>query len=252
MYDERIFLFCVAFNFSFLNIEFSTYSYRLSRTLLRPRRRRRQRDFLFYSFFHRFFFFFFPLSREISRETIDRRFVICGAFFFVSFFFLNIVLILHLPYFLWPATLSLLAVFLESETVVRRRMNRKINGCDIYFAEAGKFPETVGGSICQRGQRQKGRVRGEFLETELQTEMVLPKGRKFYLLYHFLLPFHSLKHFPPFLPGAVPFVEIQVQERGRLLPAHHHEPQGRGHRKVHDRNFRCLEHCLPQRRRLVI
>lgn len=56
--------------------------------------------------------------------------------------------------------------------------------------------------------------------------------------------------FPP--TGTVPFVEIQVQERGRLLPAHHHESQSGGHRKVHDRNFRCLQYCLPQRRRLVI
>lgn len=87
LYDERIFLFCVAFNFSFLNIEFSTYSYRLSRTLLRPRRRRRQRDFLFYSFFHRFFFFFFSsLARDLSR---DDRSTICDLWrlLFCFFFF---------------------------------------------------------------------------------------------------------------------------------------------------------------------
>lgn len=44
------------------------------------------------------------------------------------------------------------------------------------FVETRELPEATGGPICQGGQGQEGRLRSELFETELQTEMVLPKG----------------------------------------------------------------------------
>lgn len=129
------------------------------------------------------------------------------------------------------------------------------------FAETRKLPETTGRSIRQGGQRQEGCLRGEFLETELQTEMVLPKRREWTSKFDTEFKFHIsdfvlqssmiIKLSSSFCSGTIPFVEVQVQERRGLLPADHLEPEGRRHRQIHYRNFRHFEHRLPQCRGLV-
>lgn len=150
-------------------------------------------DFVFvfvfrWSFFPRIF----QLQRLSSSPRRDFSRTFFGTILYRFFFFHRIeisiglwrllflnILTLHLP--CMPSNVVVLDGVLRSDGNLLLKEFDWLIGVFI-FAETGKLPETIGGSICQRGQRQESHVRSKLLKTELQTKMVLPKGRKSFVL----------------------------------------------------------------------